>query len=291
LKIPYYVFDLENEFKKWVIEYFLKEYSRGRTPNPCVICNTLIKWGVFLERAKEMKADFIATGHYAKIGFSRNKKRFILKEAEDKEKDQSYFLFNLSQDKLSRTILPLGRYNKSEVRKLAEELGLSVYNRTESQDICFGFRDNKHFFFSNNFPKIKPGLILNRKGTVLGKHKGIVFYTVGQREGLGIGWHVPLYVTKIDAKKNVVVVGERNEVLQSCLKAKNLNWVSIDKPKDKIRVEARIRYRHLKAHATLFPREDNSVRVVFDTPQFAITPGQAVVFYKKDLVLGGGWIE
>lgn len=291
LKIPYYVFNLDNEFKKEVIEYFMDEYLQGRTPNPCVVCNARIKWGYFFRKAEELGLDYFATGHYAKVTYDGRKKRFILKEAEDKEKDQSYFLFMLGQEELAKTLLPLGEYKKAEVRKLAKKLGLFISEKTESQDACFIPRDNKNDFFLKNFPEIKPGFILNKEGEILGKHKGIIFYTIGQREGLGIAWRRPLYVIRIDAKNNTLIVGEREEIFRNRLRAKDLNWVSIDRPKEKLRVEARIRHRHLKASATVYPSEDNSVEVIFDVPQFAITPGQAIVFYKNSIVLGGGWID
>jgi tRNA-specific 2-thiouridylase len=291
LKIPYYVFNFEKEFRQEVIDYFIREYLCGRTPNPCIICNERIKWGYFLLSAKKIGADFIATGHYAQKDYSRVKKRFLLKEAAYQEKDQSYVLFSLTQEMLSKTILPLGGHTKSEVRNLAKETGLIIFDKAESQDICFIPPKNRKHFFLKFFPQIQPGLILNKEGKILGKHKGVIFYTVGQREGLQLTHKYPLYVIKIDAENNTLVVGERKDTMSDYLIAGDLNWIGMDKPRRKIRVEAKIRYRHPKAAATVFPEANNRVKVIFDSPQFAITPGQAVVFYRRDIVLGGGWIE
>ncbi|MCM8779059.1 MAG: tRNA 2-thiouridine(34) synthase MnmA [Candidatus Omnitrophica bacterium] len=289
IKIPYYVFNLEKEFKKEVIDYFIEEYLRGHTPNPCIVCNEKIKWGYFLKKAKEIGADFIATGHYAQVVYSKEEKRFLLKEASDKEKDQSYVLFSLNQNLLAQTIFPLGNYKKSAVRNLAKRIGLPVYDKRESQDICFIPGRDKKEFFKKFIPEIKPGPILNKEGKVLGEHKGIVFYTLGQREGLGISGQKPLYVIKIDAQNNALIVGDKKEAMSQRLEAKNLNWI-VDKPEGELNLEVRIRYRHPKSPAVVISQKDNSVEVVFQTPQFAVTPGQAVVFYKDDLVLGGGWI-
>ncbi len=291
IKIPHYVFDLEREFNTEVVGYFMREYLCGRTPNPCIICNERIKWGFFLLKAEEIGADSIATGHYARVDYDKRKKRFLLKEAEYKNKDQSYALFNLKQQQLAKTNLPLGNYTKPHIRHLAKELGLDIFDKAESQDVCFIPQKNKKHFFAKFSSEIKPGPIVNREGKVLGQHKGIAFYTVGQREGLGLAAGRPLYVTKIDAANNKLVVGEIDEAKSRSLIAGDLNWISIDKPRRKIKAQAKIRYNHPKANATIFPESDNCVRAVFDSPQFAITPGQAAVFYRDDLVLGGGWIE
>lgn len=291
LNIAYYVFNLEKEFKNEVINYFIQDYFAGRTPNPCIICNERIKWGYFLQKARSIGVDCIATGHYAKIVYNKRNKHFLLKEADYKEKDQSYVLFNLTQDKLARTLLPLGGYAKSQVRLIAWKLGLPIFDKAESQEICFIPQKDRSAFFAKLKNKIKSGPIVNKEGKVLGKHKGIVFYTVGQREGLGLTSPRPLYVTKIDAVHNTLVVGERQDTLADSLVARQVNWLSMDKPKRKLRVQAKIRYKHPKSWATVFPEGQNRVKVIFDSPQFAITPGQAVVFYRGDVVLGGGWIE
>jgi len=292
LKIPYYVLDLSAEFKRDVIDYFCEEYLRGSTPNPCVICNDKIKFTLLREKARALGADLIATGHYVKAPFDRKRKRFVIKEGRDKAKDQSYVLFGLSQDQLAHALFPLGDLTKDKTRVLAKRLRLKAYDAVESQDICFV--QDAHY---GDYIRKKTGVafgegdIVDKDGKVLGRHKGIPFYTIGQRRGMGIAYSEPLYVTGIDIGNNRIIVGTKKDVLKRGLIAHRLNWVAIsgiDKP---LKVKAKIRYNHKKAPAVVTPIGVDLVRVDFDEPQEAPTPGQAVVFYERDVVLGGGWIR
>lgn len=290
MKIPYYVFDFSDEFKKEVIDYFCGEYLKGLTPNPCVICNEKIKFGLLLEKAKSLGAEKIATGHYVKtLG---TKGRFLLKEGKDKSKDQSYFLFSLSQDQLSRAVFPLSDITKEKTRSLAKRMKLVTFNTTSSQDICF-IQDKNYaeYIKKKTGVEIKGGDIVDKSGKVLGTHKGIPFYTIGQRRGMGIAHKEPLYVIGIDIADNRIVVGTKRDVLKKSLIADRMNWIAIEGVAKSLRVKAKIRYNHKKAAATVTKLNGDSVRVDFDEPQEAPTPGQAVVFYDKDIVLGGGWIR
>ena len=290
LGIPFYAIDLSKEFKKEVMDYFCKEYTKGRTPNPCIVCNSKIKFGRLFSKAKELKADYIATGHYANIGYDRKTKRFILRQGKDKVKDQSYVLFGLTQQQLKSTLFPLGKYLKSEVREISRSLELRTAEKKESQEICFIWNNDYADFLKKQYGiKPKPGEIVTREGKILGKHPGFMFFTIGQRKGLGLGGNKrPLYVTDIDAKRNRLTVGPKEDLRKNVLLADNLNWIG----RPTMTVKAKIRYNHLFADATLVPlRKWNKVKVVFKEPQSAITPGQAVVFYKGDEVIGGGWIR
>lgn len=301
LGVPFYTLNYRDEFKEKVIEYFCSEYKEGRTPNPCVICNEKIKFGHLLQKAKSLNADYIATGHYAKVGYDKKNKRYLLKKGKDIGKDQSYFLFSLSQEQLKHTLFPLGDYTKQDVRKLAKKIGLKTHDKPASQDICFIAGCDYHEFLRNHInDTYKPGLIINSNGETLGKHKGVPFYTVGQRKGLG-PHKKPMYVIHIDKKKNVIVIGEEKELYQDTLTVKNLNWIEIEKLTKPLKVKARIRYGSKESEATISPVAENltnphtktfgvEVKVKFDKSQRAITPGQAVVFYNKDKVIGGGWI-
>lgn len=292
LNIPYYVIDLSEDFKKEVIDYFCSEYLKGRTPNPCVICNEKIKFGRLLEKALGLGADAVATGHYAKKGFNKKSGRFLLMEGRDRAKDQSYFLFSLSQEQLKRAIFPLGNFTKEKTRAMAKRLRLKTYNTAASQDICF-IRDLDYadYIKEKTGVEFEAGEIVNKDGKVLGRHKGIPFYTIGQRRGLMIAHKEPLYVTGIDIKTNRIVAGPRKEVMKNSLVADRLNWIAIKSISKPVRVMARIRYNHKKAKATVTKIGEGSVRVDFNEPQAAPTPGQAVVFYDKDVVIGGGWIK
>lgn len=292
LGIPYYVVDFSEEFKRQVIDYFCSEYLKGLTPNPCVICNEKIKFGKLLEKALALGASSIATGHYANVNFDKRKERFLLKEGADKAKDQSYFLFNLSQEQLKRALFPLGKLTKDKVRALAKKLKLKTYSTRSSQDICFVQDGNRaEFIKKRTGVEFKKGDIVDGSGKLIGRHKGIPFYTIGQRRGLGIAHKEPLYVTKIDIKTNRLIVGPKSDVLKKGLVADRLNWIAvagIDKPTS---FEVKIRYNHKKAKAAVLPLDDGSVKVEFAEPQSSPTPGQAVVFYDKDIVVGGGWIR
>lgn len=292
LDIPHYVVDCRDIFTQKVIAHFCHEYSLGRTPNPCIRCNQFIKFGALLKRARELEADFIATGHYARIEKDAANGRYIIEKGSDHSKDQSYFLYAITQEQLGHSLFPLGELDKERVRRIAEELGLPVANRPESRDICF-IPDSDYPKFLGEYAggAARPGPILDRQGTILGEHKGLIFYTIGQRKGLGISAREPLYVVAINRERNAVIVGSKKETYGSELIASELNWLAIEEPKQPIRVKARIRYRHQEAGATVIPAGEDRVQVTFEEPQMAVTPGQAVVFYDEDTVIGGGSIE
>jgi len=292
LGIPFYVVDFHKEFKKSVIDYFVGQYTKGFTPNPCIVCNEMIKFGALMDKAKELDTELIATGHYAVSYYDKDTKRYLLKEGADKSKDQSYVLFNLSQKQLSRARFPVGGFTKDKIKKLARDLKFDmVSDKKDSQEICFIEDDYNKYLTKKAKIKVQPGPILDEDGKILGQHKGAPFYTIGQRRGLGIAYKEPLYVTKIDIAKNEIIVGTKKAVLKKELLANNLNWVLYDEPPKKIRVKAKIRYKHPKADATVSVIDKDEVKVIFDEPQEAPTPGQAVVFYDGELVVGGGWIE
>ncbi|MCX5677625.1 MAG: tRNA 2-thiouridine(34) synthase MnmA [Candidatus Omnitrophica bacterium] len=292
LGIPYYVVDFSADFKKHVIDYFCSEYLKGLTPNPCVICNQKIKFGKLLEKARSLGASYVATGHYAKTGLDKKSGRFLLKEGKDKVKEQSYFLFNLSQEQLKHAIFPLGNMTKKKVRALAKRMKIKTYNTVSSQDICF-IRDRNYaeYIREKTGVEIKIGKIVDKYGKVLGQHKGIPFYTIGQRRGLGVAYKEPLYVTAFDIESNRVVVGVKEDLMKKTVIADRLNWISVKGIEKPLKVMAKIRYNHKKAKAVVTNMGADVVRVDFDKPQSAPTPGQAVVFYDKDIVVGGGWIK
>lgn len=287
LGIPFHTIDLISEYREYVIDYFRNEYLTGRTPNPCIVCNKRLKFGFLLEKAREAGIDFelFSTGHYAQIVESGG--RFLLKRARDLSKDQSYFLYTLTPVQLSGTLFPVGDYTKREVREIARSLGLETATRPESQDFIMGSD------YSALFDKdvIKEGNILDEDGNILGKHRGIIHYTVGQRRGLGISSPRPLYVTKIDAPNNSIVVSEREDLFSDGLMAKGLNLIATERLDRAHKVKAKIRLKHKEAPATLFPHKDNRAKIVFDKPQMSVTPGQSVVLYSGDIVFGGGIIE
>lgn len=292
LGIRHAVIPLIDEFRSWVLDDFRREYLAGRTPNPCLVCNRRIKFGLLPEKARAMGMEFdrFATGHYARIEHDPARNRYRLRRGSDPGKDQSYFLARLSQEQLRQALFPLGAMPKHEVKALARELGFrDTADQKESSDFFAG-ADYTALFREND---IRPGPILDRDGRVLGRHKGIAHYTVGQRKGLGLGGGEPLYVTAIDGPRNALVVGPSREAFRDSLLAVGINWIGIDPPLETMRIEAQIRHRHRAADATLTPLEDQpspAARVQFDRPQMAIAPGQAVVFYRDDLALGGGTI-
>ncbi len=292
LGIPYYVLNFKDIFNKSVIDYFKEEYFKGRTPNPCIACNRHVKWQAMLDKAVSMGIDYIATGHYAKVLYDKETNRYVLKKSVTDRKDQTYALYNLTQEQLSRTLMPIGDYPKEEIRNMAKEIGLSVASKPDSQEICFISDNDYGKFLSENCEKeIVPGKFVDTKGNVLGDHKGIVHYTVGQRKGLGIAFGKPMFVVALDAKKNIVVLGDDSEVFSTELTASDLNFISIEKPFDGLRIGAKIRYSAKESPATIHVLDNDKVKVIFDEPQRAITPGQAVVFYDGDIVVGGGTID
>jgi tRNA-specific 2-thiouridylase len=292
LGIPHYVMNFRDIFAQKVIGDFCREYSQGRTPNPCIRCNQYIKFDALLERARGLSADFIATGHYARIEREGDKGIYLLQKGADQNKDQSYVLYPITQEQLGHTLLPLGNLTKDSVRKIARELGLPVAAKPESQEICFIPDDDYPEFLKDYIPQAtKPGPILNERGNILGRHQGILFYTIGQRKGLGISAREPLYVIAIEPERNAIVVGNKRDAYGNELIASGLNWITITRLKQPITVNAKIRYRHQEAEATITPLDKDRVYVKFKEPQMALTPGQAIVFYDGDMVIGGGTIE
>ena len=292
LGIPHEVVSLEKPFQDKVIAYFLSEYSRGRTPNPCAVCNPSIKFGDLLRTARAMGARFFATGHYARVRIAASSGRVILRQGKEARKDQSYFLGRLTQENLCQTLFPVGAHSKSDIRALAHDFGLPVASKGDSQEVCF-VRDGRVIDFVGNrsettFPE---GPIMDRTGKIVGTHHGIAGYTIGQRKGLGIALGRPVFVTKIDAENNILFVGDDEDLFRIGFEGKDPLWVSIDAPKGPIRARVRIRHNHLPRSAVIFPSGDGSVQVRFDEPERAITPGQLAVFYDRDIVLGSAWID
>ena len=321
LEIPFYVMNFRREFQHHVIDYFIREYFNGRTPNPCIACNRYVKWESLLERSLAIGGDYIATGHYARIVKLENG-RYSIKRSLALEKDQSYALYNLTQEQLSKTLMPCGEFSKDEIRQMAEKLDLSIANKPDSQDICF-VPDGDYASFiekeigeklsngkdiyakdvsakdinENNSGKnvnekiIKPGNFVTREGEIIGKHKGIIHYTVGQRKGLGLAMGHPVFVLEIRAKTNEVVIGTYEESLVKTLKAEQINFMSVEDLKEPKRVFAKIRYNHLGAWCTVEKTAPDEITCTFEEPQRAVTPGQAVVLYDGDIVFGGGTIR
>ncbi len=295
LGIPHYVLNFSREFHESVVDNFITEYLEGRTPNPCVLCNTKIKWQTLIERAQELGADYIATGHYARVKFNEQTQRYELWQGNYKEKDQSYALWGIKQSSLAKTLFPLGELTKPEVRKLAEQYGLKTATKKESMEICF-VPDNNYRRFLNQVvdgleEKVSGGELVTVEGQKVGEHKGYPFFTIGQRRGLGKGFGKPMYVIETDARNNRVIIGEEKYLYSSELVARSVNFVSIANAGEGIKAEVKIRYKSPAAPATIYELEDGRVRVVFDEPQKAVTPGQSAVFYEGEKVLGGGIIE
>jgi tRNA-uridine 2-sulfurtransferase len=281
------IIDLTREYQNIVLDYFTSEYLSGRTPNPCVRCNLRIKFGILIDKAvKEgMDFDFVASGHYAKVQYELNSSRYLLRKASDLSKDQSYFLSALSQVQLKRLMFPLGEYTKVEIRKIAEQRGLPVASKPDSQN-----------FISGEYCEVmktedKPGSIRDNQGNILGIHSGVQHYTIGQRKGLGIAATEPVYVTAIDAAQNNIIIGERKDLYHQEFYATNLNWIAIPELSIPLTMNVKIRSSHKESEAEVTPIEAKTVRVTFKKPQFSITPGQAAVFYNGDVVIGGGIIE
>ena len=291
LDIPFYVFRFTEAFRCQVMERFVNSYVNGETPNPCIDCNRYMKFEKLYQQAKMLECEKIATGHYARINYDAETGRWQMKKAIDRTKDQSYVLYSLTQEQLSHVCFPLGELTKEEVRGLAQEYGFFNAEKRDSQDICF-VPDGHYEKFIEQYrgEKVPEGNFVSEDGEVLGKHKGIIYYTVGQRKGLGIAAAFPYYVKEIRPESNEVILGKHDSLFQRTLLAKDVNWVSIPGPDKEIRVQAKIRYRHKAEYATAQMRKDGLLRVTFDKPQRAITKGQSVVLYDGELVLGGGKI-
>jgi tRNA-specific 2-thiouridylase len=289
--IPHHVLDLHAEYEQAVLKYFREEYLSGKTPNPCVVCNQKIKFGLLLDKVQQsgIDFDFFATGHYSRIEQDPQNRKFLLKKSFDAKKDQTYFLYRLTQDQLSKTVFPLGGLLKDEVKKIASQIGLKdVADRPESQDFYegAGYAD----FFEQG--DSQPGDIIDKSGCVVGRHNGVIHYTIGQRKGLNIGGlKEPLYVIDIDSRKNQLLVGPRKKLLTKTLIAGDLNWILIEPPTSPLKATAKIRSTQPEKSCTIILLDENKVRVDFVEPQMAVTPGQSVVFYDGDLVLGGGVIQ
>ena len=291
LNIPFYVLDCQKEFRESVIDYFVEEYSRGNTPNPCVMCNKEIKSNLLLKKVDELDCDYLATGHYAKIRFNPLIRRQQLIRPQDLRKDQTYFLHSIPADELHRLMFPLADIIKPEVRKIAGKLNLSAANKPDSQEICFVPKDYRNFLKQELNEVPEHGEFISVSGEVLGEHLGLPFYTIGQRRGLGLSDSTPYYVVKIDKGKNRIVLGKKEDLYSKTIFVSGVNWLSISPPKEKLHVTAKLRYSHQGVAASVFPKSDNKVRLELDVPERAVTPGQAAVFYQDEILLGGGWIN
>ncbi|RQD70571.1 MAG: tRNA 2-thiouridine(34) synthase MnmA [Tindallia sp. MSAO_Bac2] len=291
LDIPFYVMNFKDYFQEKVIDYFVKEYRSGRTPNPCIACNRYVKFEELLRKALQLECDYVATGHYALIEKDVKTGRLLLKKSVTDTKDQTYALYNMTQFQLQHTLMPLGKFHKEEIRNLAEELNLPVANKPESQEICF-VPDNNYGRFIEEYQeqKAREGPFVDPSGNVVGTHKGIIHYTIGQRRGLHLALGTPVYVTGIDPEANTVHVGPVQHLFSQGLLAKDLNFIPFDTLQESLKVTAKIRYNAKAVPATISMAEPDQLKLIFDEPQKSVTPGQSVVFYQDDLVIGGGTI-
>ena len=292
LGIPHFVFNFSDRFREKVMDRFVSAYEKGATPNPCIDCNRFLKFDKLFLRAKELYCDCVITGHYARIEKEESTGRFLLKKASDPTKDQSYVLYSLTQEQLAHTLFPLGEYQKAQIREIAEQQGFRNAKKHDSQDICF-VPDGRYAEFIEGYTgkSYPPGDFIDGEGKVLGRHGGIIRYTVGQRKGLGISSTAPLYVTKIDPVQNTVTLGRHEELYSRSLTASDLNLIAVDKIDRPLRVKAKIRYRQSEQWATVTQTDADTVEVLFDEPQRAVTKGQAIVFYDGETVVGGGTIQ
>lgn len=291
----HFIVDIRDEFGDWVIDRFVEEYTSGRTPNPCVLCNTHIKWAALLRRADNLGCDYIATGHYANVRTEND--RYVISKGKDHDKDQSYALWGVQQKHLSRTIFPLGSYRKTQIRKMAEEYGLlNVANKPDSYEICFIPDNNYHRFLNDRVDgleeRVKGGNFVDKYGKIVGKHKGFPYYTIGQRRGLDIAMGYPVYVTDIDPVNNVITIGEKEDLISTTCRAKELNLVKYDHiPGGTMDIVGKIRYNDAGASGTITRTSEDTIDVHFPAGREAITPGQAIVCYEGDDVVAGGWIH
>lgn len=292
LGVPHYTLNFKEKFKKSVIDYFAQEYLAGRTPNPCLKCNQIIKFDLLLKKALSLGADYLATGHYAQVKFDKTKKAHLIKEGKDTLKDQSYVLYMLNQSNLPYLLFPLGELQKQVVREIAKKKGLHVAGKRESQEICFIQENHYGEFLQKYLPETsKPGPIVNKNGKLLGEHRGVIYYTIGQRKGLRISSTKPLYVIAIEPSKNTLIVGEERELFQKKFLANQVNWIFWSKPPTEFRAQVKIRYKSKKVPVSVKVLGKEEFEVTFDEPQKAIAPGQAAVLYDNETVLGGGIIE
>lgn len=289
LGIPHYVMNFRKDFKEKVIDYFCEEYLNARTPNPCIACNRYVKWESLLKRCLDIGADYIATGHYARIVQLSNG-RYTLKRSKTLAKDQTYALYNLTQNQLSKTLMPVGEYSKDEIRAIAQKAGIPVAHKPDSQDICFVEDDYGRFIEEETGVSIEPGNFVDPEGNILGRHKGIIHYTIGQRRGLGLSLKQPGYVIRVDKDKNEVVIGTKDQLYSKVLYGNRCNFMSIPSVEGERRTTAKIRYNSPEVPCTIRMAEEDLIEVVFDKPQRAVTPGQAVVFYDDGIVVGGATI-
>ena len=291
--IPHFTYDCKEQFRKHVIQDFIECYSNCKTPNPCIECNKYMKFGYMWEKAKELDCNYIATGHYAKTEYSEKYGRWVLKKSKAGKKDQSYVLWNIPKELIEHVLFPLADFeDKEQIREIARKNNLKVANKPDSEDICFVPDGNYKKFLENNSDlKPKTGNIVNIKGEILGKHTGLYKYTIGQRKGLGISYKVPLFVIGFNPLKNQVIVGEENELYKKEILVKDINLLLFDKIEQPIEVDVKTRYSSKMAKAKINQESDDTIKVVFDEPQRAITPGQSAVFYIDDIVIGGGKIE
>ncbi|HBE80241.1 MAG TPA: tRNA 2-thiouridine(34) synthase MnmA [Firmicutes bacterium] len=292
LGIPYYVLNFQAPFREKVIDYFVAEYLRGRTPNPCIVCNHSLKFANLLDKGLSLGGEFVATGHYVQKEQDRESGRWLLRKGIDGGKDQSYVLYGLSQDQLAHSLFPLGGFEKVKIRQMAADLGLKVADKPDSQEICFvPDQDYGRFIREYSSEAVKPGKFVDPDGNILGEHQGITNFTIGQRKGLGIAAGVPLYVVEIRPATNEVVLSTNEDVFAKGLQASSLNWIAFSELLSPREVEVKIRYSAKPVSARVSPLTSDQIRVDFNTAQRAVTPGQAVVFYQGDLMLGGGTID
>lgn len=291
LGMDHYTFNFTEQFRTQVMDRFVEAYEKGETPNPCIDCNRYLKFEAMVQRMRIMELDYIVTGHYARVEFDETSGRYLLKKAVDESKDQSYVLYSLTQEQLRHVRFPLGAFRKTEIREIAEKNGFVNARKKDSQDICFVPDGDYAGFIARSTGKESiPGKFVYTDGTVVGEHKGIIHYTVGQRKGLGVAMGHPVYVCRIDVPNNQVILGENEDLLSDTLTADRVNLISVAQMHEPVRVSAKIRYRHKEQPATAWQDENGLLHVKFDTPQRAITKGQAVVLYQDDVVVGGGTI-